>query len=94
MRMIWKSCSVASVFLGLEQFVYAWAVMILPSRSHMMMSRWDLLGLLLLGGAGKGNQFYGALIPMFLAHDHHDEKDPYLVAQDDFSPNCVLNDTQ
>ena len=44
MRMIWKSCSVASVFLGLEQFVYAWAVMILPSRSHMMMSRWDLPG--------------------------------------------------
>ena len=43
--------------------------------------------------AEQGNQFYGALIPMFLAHDHHDEKDPYLVAQDDFSPNCLLNDT-
>ena len=43
----------------------------------MMMSRSDLQG-----GAEEaaGNQFYGALIPMFLAHDHHDEKDPYLVA--------------
>ena len=40
----------------------------------MMMSRSDLQG-----GAEEaaGNQFYGALIPMFLAHDHHDEKDPY-----------------
>ena len=54
MRMIWKSCSVASVFLGLEQFVYAWAVMILPSRSHMMMSRWDLLGLLAAGRSREG----------------------------------------
>ncbi len=32
--------------------------------------------------ARAGNQFYGALIPMFLAHDHHDEKDPYLVASE------------
>ena len=50
----------------------------IPSRSYMMMmSRSDLQG-----GAEEAarNQFYGALIPMFLAHDHHDEKDPYLVA--------------
>ena len=41
---------------------------------------WWVVGIYQEGGGQKGNQFYGALIPMFLAHDHHDEKDPYLVA--------------
>ena len=54
----------------------------IPSRSHMMMmSRSDLQGVRREPRVARaGNQFYGALIPMFLAHDHHDEKDPYLVA--------------
>ena len=53
----------------------------IPSRSHMMMmSRSDLQGVRREPRVARaGNQFYGALIPMFLAHDHHDEKDPYLV---------------